>query len=94
MEDKKITIIFNSDEKIELSNNTPDLKSLVDKIVELKDIMVVSDIKVECVKEFDVENFESILKNSITEFINKISINDDDFAKAIENLNKQKTINH
>lgn len=90
MEDKKITIIFNSDEKIELSNNTPDLKSLVDKIVELKDVIVIDDIKVKCVKEFDVENFASIIKTSITEFISKININNEDFEKAIDNLNKQK----
>lgn len=81
---KLIKISLTNDNFVDLSSDTPDVKYLMDKIVELKDKIVVDKIVVECSDpSFDKIAFEKIIKNSVKEYLKLIEINKENFHRAL-----------
>ena len=91
MEEKIINVEINN-HIIELKTNNPDLKSLINAIIEQDNNFDFNNIKIEVTdKNFDKENFKEILLNSIQEFKENIQIIDSkkiQIEEEIETLNK------
>lgn len=88
--DNKIIIKFG--EKIgdiELESNTPNLDEFIKFVVENRDKIKIKDIEVNCSnKDFDSKGFQTIIVNSIENFLKKIEINEKQFNEQIEKLKK------
>ena len=70
-----------------LTSNNPDLDKLVKIVVDNKDIINLDQLKVRTDNEdFDTPSFEDVLKTSLKEFLNKISINFQDLEKVMSTL--------
>lgn len=91
MEEKIINVEINN-HIIELKTNNPDLKSLINAIIEQDNNFDFNNIKIEVTdKNFDKENFKEILLKSIQEFKENIQIIDSkkiQIEEKIETLNK------
>ena len=88
MEEKKIKIIINND-TIEITSNNPDLKSLINKIIEQEDEYNFNLIKVECNDEnFDKDGFREIIIKSINEFKQNLILNKKEVQKNIDIVEK------
>ena len=91
MEEKIINVEINN-HIIELKTNNPDLKSLINAIIEQDNNFDFNNIKIEVTdKNFDKENFKEILLKSIQEFKENIQIIDSkkiQTEEEIETLNK------
>ncbi len=91
MEEKIINVEINN-HIIELKTNNPDLKSLINAIIEQDNNFDFNNIKIEVTdKNFDKENFKEILLKSIQEFKENIQIIDSkkiQIEEEIETLNK------
>ena len=91
MEEKIINVEINN-HIIELKTNNPDLKSLINAIIEQDNNFDFNNIKIEVTdKNFDKENSKEILLKSIQEFKENIQIIDSkkiQIEEEIETLNK------
>lgn len=90
MEEKKITVIINKT-KVELQSNNPNIKNLVEIILNQDDTFDYNSIRTECNDDnFDKESFNRILIDSITEFKKQLAIEDKDNNNRIEKISKEK----
>ena len=90
--EEKINNVEINNHIIELKTNNPDLKSLINAIIEQDNNFDFNNIKIEVTdKNFDKENFKEILLKSIQEFKENIQIIDSkkiQIEEKIETLNK------
>ena len=91
MEEKIINVEINN-HIIELKTNNPDLKSLINAIIEQDNNFDFNNIKIEVTdKNFDKKNYKEILLKSIQEFKENIQIIDSkkiQIEEKIDTLNK------
>lgn len=88
MDEKKIHVIINKND-IELESNNPDLKKLVNAIIEQDSNFDFNDIEIKIDDDnFDKESFKEILLNSIKEFKEKLKIIDSNKEGTEKKINK------
>jgi hypothetical protein len=74
------------DQNFDLSTDNPSLDSLVDYVVNHRDVDY-SQLSVTCDGEdFDIESFRKALTEEIKELLIDIKINEDDLEKALEQI--------
>lgn len=85
MANKKISISFGSDIKLDLDANLPNIDEIIDIVIKNKDKIDIDSIKVEADdSNFDTKGFESIISDSIKNFLEDIKIDEENFTKAME----------
>ena len=91
MEEKKIHVIINKND-IELESNNPNLKKLVNAIIEQDSDFDFNNIEIKIDDDsFDKESFKEILLNSIMEFkknLKLIDLKKEEIEKNINTLEK------
>lgn len=87
MEEKKIHVIINKND-IELESNNPNLKKLVNAIIEQDSDFDFNNIEIKIDDDsFDKENFKEILLNSIMEFKKNLKLIDLEKEEIEKNIN-------
>lgn len=82
MENNQIALNLTEEISVELSADTPDMQTLIDKIVESRDIIDIKNISVTIPKgsNFDKEGFECMIKNVIKEYLETLKLEENNFA--------------
>lgn len=87
MEEKKIHVIINKND-IELESNNPNLKKLVNAIIEQDSDFDFNNIEIKIDDDsFDKESFKEILLNSIMEFKKNLKLIDLEKEEIEKNIN-------
>lgn len=74
MEEKKIIVKINK-AKVELQSNNPNIKNLVEKILDQDEKFDFNNIEIECSDDsFDKDSFKKIIIDSIVEFKKQLII--------------------
>lgn len=82
MENNQIALNLTEKISIILSADTPDMQTLIDKIVENRDIIDIEDISVTIPEgsNFDKEGFEFMIKNVIKEYLETLKLENTNFV--------------
>lgn len=81
----KIKVSLFNKVAIELDSDNPDIRKLVEKIVDNRDKIVLNDVKIECKESnFDSKGFEKIVIALISKTLNEIKINEKELEEALK----------
>lgn len=82
MENNQIALNLTEEISVELSADTPDMQTLIDKIVENRDIINIKNISVTIPEgsNFDKEGFECMIKNVIKEYLETLKLEENNFV--------------
>ena len=93
MEEKKIIVKIN-ETNVELQSNNPNIKNLVEIILDQDDEYDFTTIKIECSDDnFDKDSFTKIIIDSITDFKKLLIIEDKNNNDKIVKIEKEKKEN-
>ena len=81
MENNQIILNLTETCRVILSADTPDMQTMIDKIVENRDVIKIEDIHVDIPEEsnFDKEWFEFMIKNVINEYLETLKLEENNF---------------
>ena len=81
MENNQIILNLTETCRVILSADTPDMQTMIDKIVENRDVIKIEDIHVDITEEsiFDKEGFEFMIKNVINEYLETLKLEENNF---------------
>lgn len=81
MESNQIILNLTETCRVILSADTPDMQTMIDKIVENRDVIKIEDIHVDIPEEsnFDKEGFEFMIKNVIKEYLETLKLEENNF---------------
>ncbi|MFR2738317.1 MAG: hypothetical protein ACLTDX_10895 [[Clostridium] innocuum] len=82
MENNQIALNLTEEISVELSADTTDMQTLIDKIVENRDIINIKNISVTIPEgsNFDKEGFECMIKNVIKEYLETLKLEENNFV--------------
>ncbi len=88
METNSIVVKLNGQNSVTLTSNTPEIKNLIEKIIENRSNINVEDIIVECPEgsNFDAEGFKIVLVNTIGKYLKSVEINETNLKTCLEKL--------
>lgn len=93
MESKSITVNLLPDKKVELTSDSPDLKKLVQAIVECHDRIDPEKIGVECADEgFDSRGFADIISVATKSFLAESRIDKEKLDAALAEIGEGKEL--
>lgn len=81
----KIKVSLFNKVAIELDSDNPDIRKLVEKIVDNRDKIVLNDVKIECKESnFDSKGFKKIVVALISKTLSEIKINEKELEEALK----------
>ena len=90
MEEKKIIVKFDK-ATVELQSNNPNIKNLVEKILEQDEKFDFNNTEIECLDDsFDKNAFKTIIVDSIKEFKQQLIIEEKSNIDKLEKIKKEK----
>ena len=88
--EKKITVYYRGKLFFEIENDTPNLKNMVKKIIEIEGDFVESELTINSTSdEFDRKGFKEVIVKLISSFIEKKKLNTDNLKKALLEIEKK-----
>ena len=83
MENNQIILNLTETSRVLLSADTPDMQTMIDKIVECRDEIKIEDIHVDVPEKsnFDKEGFEFMIKNVIKEYLETLKLEESNFGR-------------
>ncbi len=86
-----VTVKLSKTKSITLESDSPNIDSLIKAINELKDDLVLEDIKTTSTnKQFDCESFTQVIQAAASEYLSAIRIDETQFDEAIKTLESRK----
>ena len=90
MEEKKIIVKFDK-ATVELQSNNPNIKNLVEKILEQDEKFDFNNTEIECLDgNFDKDAFKAIIVDSIKDFKQQLIIEEKSNSNKLEKIKKEK----
>lgn len=86
----KIKVCLLNKVYVELDSDNPNIRKLVEKIVDNRDKIVPNEVKIECKESnFDSKGFEKIIIELIDKTLDEIRINEKDLEEALKWANEK-----
>lgn len=90
MANNVVTVNLDSNHKVDLLTDSPNISALVEEVVKVKDDLDIDAISVDCdLVTFDVKSFTDVIRESIRSFVQELQLETVKFNAAVNDLRAQ-----